>query len=240
MGSDNVNVAVGKKPKVVDWSDGVLTGTDVVANTDTVKHLLTDATFSWFGQFTKRDTTPFMIGAATWKMYVAIRASTDELFVSFSSGFPTVSFPAIAAEFGMVEGDWYHYTLTLGDNGAHLYVNGVAHSTGGATWNTKDYGHALHIGYNTEAALDAGGISHLRCDGRAWSAEEVVDHYDTYFADAGRGVVEPLFGRQLLIESADWSPLSVSTGAQWRGTLVLRELGLHRNLAGLRRQEGNV
>jgi len=238
IGSDDV--AGTRTPKIVDWSEAA-SDRDSIINTDTVTDRHTEATFSWFGKWVNNDICFVTVGGGSGGYTLRLLQAADDQFKVSLSGFPDSSFPNITTGFGINYGDWAHFVVTFGAAGVALYVNGQPHAANGdVPWHPYNYDHGLRIGGDGSRQLDSGGMSHLRCDRGEWTAQEVLDHYDTYFEGAGRGTVEPLFGRQMLIESADWFPRQYSGGAQWRASIVLRELGPLSNYPSLLRQEGGV
>jgi hypothetical protein len=144
-----------------------------------------------------------------------------------AAAFPTIN-----------DGDWVHCAITGGQHGLRLYINGVIHPTGmNANWVAKTRGAQLKIGRAGSYGLMDSGLSHFRIDRRAWTAEEVVDHYDTYFADPGRGAVEPTFGKEMVIDEMEWELRPGGGNNQWLGKVILRELGVEEDFAPMQRQE---
>jgi len=238
IGSDNsTNVGA---PKVLDWSEAASVS-DLIQNSDSAGHMFTDITITWFGRWAENDLTFCDIGNGADRLRV-LSDVVDRISLVDSS-FLDANFSNLTSTFSIEYGQWLHFAITCGPSGVSLYVNGAPHPDNGLIdWNPRGFGDALVIGTDSLRSLDESGMSHLRCDAKEWTAAEVVDHYDTYFKGAGRGVIEPMFGKKLLIESLDWVPNTVSdSGAgdvHWRATIVLKELGPAEGLAAMIRQEG--
>lgn len=230
------------KPRVIDWSFPTSGNPDLIEETDSVVPLITEGTLTFFAQMA--DTTVGYVQIGNVGKRLEIFFHEDDHFSIIFTGGTSKSFSSMTSEFGLVVGQWYHFALTMGaDGGFSLYVNGEAHSTNGSVaFESGYFDSTLVLGFGSGGYLDNSGISHLRLDGKEWTQQEVKDHYATYFKGAGRGVVEPLFGKELVIEAIDWVPNTVSdSGAgdvHWRASMVLRELGPVVGLAGLQRQEG--
>ncbi len=160
------------------------------------------------------------------------------------------SFANVGADNGISDGDWVHLVIQASHaDGWELFTNTVAHAdNGNSGWDAERYGAGATLGGASAsgsfppvgAKLGAGGMSHARLDGRAWTAAEITDHYNTFFSDRGRGIVEPMFGKTVIIDEFSMIPRGVDNPMQWVGNLVLRELGPDTDFAPLIRQEGDV
>lgn len=225
-----------------DWHDGTMAA-DSIAEADTVDHLLTNFTLSWMQMRVDAADQGVCAIGSTNVLEVQWTAS-DGIQVNSPGATSPVTFTAVSSMSGALVGDWTHFVLRGSQaDGLELFVNGAAHSNNGAEmWEPADFGHELYIGRirSVARALQRGGISHLRLDARAWSDKEVVDHYHTFFSDRGRGIVEPLFGKELHIESLEFEPRTGDGEIQWLARIDLRELGPTDGLAGMIRQEGDV
>lgn len=214
-----------------DWAQHTTAMTqDGLEDTGGPVHYLPAFTLSFFAryqtyagwvQWDTADPNRFYIWQANNYMAVQHRGS-GSVFTSLSTFFPDIS-----------DGDWMHVCLTAtsdggGTSGLLLYLNGQAHPTTSHTWEASLIGSNLRIGRIGGGGVytnSQGGVSHVRLDQRAWSADEVKDHYDTYFKDAGRGINEPLFMKELIIEDLEWECRTGGSGDQWTGVIRLRELG---------------
>lgn len=231
---------------MVDWHSGTADD-DLPQATDTVKHLVTDMTVTWFAKRPPIEITGngyFVIGASSGNWINVGFASGATMSVFNSGPVSPVSFTNIWTLGGVGYGEWAHFALTFSDDlGIALYVNGVPHAANGTyAWDPIDFLDDLVVGRQTGTVrcLDGAGMSHLRMDARAWSAQEVIDHYDTYFKHFGRGIVEPAFGKVFRIDSVDWSPRFGSGDVQWLASMTLIEVSADENFAGMIRQEGDI
>jgi len=220
-----------------DWNDGTIT-TDITSETDTVENLLADVTISFFFQWSETDNGFIRFGGTP--QVGIIKRAAGNIVVSLTAG--NTTFTNIESEFGISAGDWLHCVVTLGANGRNLYINGQAHSLNVTftDWNPEHYDEILDLGYFGGWVLDESGLSHVRADRREWTQQEVTDHYDTYFKDFGRGIIEPAFGKEMIIDTMEWVPRAGGESNQWLGRIVLRELGIEAEFAGMQTQEGTL
>lgn len=219
--------------KCLDWAKPTTSDSDDVKDdgSSTPAPRIGDATISFFFKWTGTVAGILQIGDSpylrVWKI------SNDTIAVYDSAGL-SKSFASIS----LADGEWGHFALVLSDT-ISLYVNGDLHPSSGSAFGPLDYGDELYVGCESGGVhhLDGSGLSHMRMDRGAWTEEDVQNHYDTYFNSAGRGVVEPLFGRKLLIEDLVWKGTFASGGTQWRASAILQELGPAEGLVAMNRQE---
>lgn len=228
--------------RIVDWNDSTV-GNEYIAEADTVGHLVTDFCLSWF-QLRDAGASQGVVAIGNTNKIEVETTSTPSLQVDHPGSGSPYSFSNPWLLGGVAAGEWAHFVLQgSADGGLELFVNGNPHANNGvANWEPADLGYELYIGRKRSVgrALHQGGISHLRLDTKVWTDQEIIDHRDTYFADIGRGIVEPVFGRVFRIENVEWAPRFGSDAMQWIGALTLVELGPDEDLAGMIRQEGDV
>ena len=224
---------------VDDWHDGT-SNPDVISESDTVETLVTDMTVSMFWKLSDYRSAMVQIGSTNF-VKITAGSTADSIQVWTMGATSPVTFTLITTTFGVAIGDWVHLAFVFDDAGIKLYVNGVAHVLNDTEkWEPITMDKSIDVGLITNLFLTDSGISHLRCDGVAWTAQEVLDHYHTYFADQGRGIVEPMFGKICRIEEMIWEPRLGSSEIQWVGSLIVKELGPDADLAPLIRQEGTL
>ena len=217
-----------------DWSDGTARLNDLTSETDTIDNIFAEASFSFFFQWSEINN-----GLVHWGSTPHIKIIKWEIgsiVVGVTAG--SKAFASVDSQFGISKGDWVHCVVTLGVNGINLYINGQAHSANGTyQFDPEHYDHSLVLGYYGGYTLDDSGMSHVRADRKEWTASEVIDHYDTYFKDFGRGVIEPVYGKEMIIDEMEWVPRAGGNSDQWLGRIILRELGVEEDFAPMQRQE---
>lgn len=230
--------------------DGWNEGGDLndIIRSDSVEDLAPEWTISFFARYATHRLGWLEKGSPdVLKILKTEAAGTDSLTITHidNAGAGTnTSFANLASSNGLSEGDWFHVALVATiANGFQCYINGSLFGTGGTlnSWFPGDY---LRFGNvaGTRGLGAKGGISHMRMDARPWSASEVRDHYHTYFTDAGRGIVEPVFGRLGRIVDLDFDRAR-SGGAdnawQYTGSITWVELET-KSWAPIQPQEGDV
>lgn len=224
-----------------DWNEGAV-AFDLVEHADTVAHLITDFTFSCFFRWAPVRAGLVVIGNNVLSVQKRVG---DEIQVISAGALSPMSWTNVQAQLGAGGkwgvGDWIHLVVRgSGAGGLALFINGEPHpSNGTEPWEPSDTDYRIKLGSAYGDFLPDSGISHVRLDAVAWSDQEIVDHYHTYF-ERGRGVVEPLFGKVLTIDELSLSPRVGSGLMQWVGRVVLSELGPREEFAPLQRQEGDV
>lgn len=235
------NYKAASTPDLEDWNKGT-TASDLIQQVDTVANALTDFTFSCFFKWPAVRAGIVVIGNNILSVQ---KGSGDTINVISGGAASPMAWNNVQATLGTAGGwaigDWVHLVIRGSDpDGLALFVNGRAHASNGSEpWEPSDTDYRVKLGSAYGDFLAGSGISHARLDAVAWSDQDIVDHYHTYFEDRGRGIVEPVFGKKFVIDSLTLSPRG-SGPVQWVGDLRVRELGADERFAPLIRQEGDV
>ena len=235
----NDNQATGD-PKLLDWHDGTSVQ-DAIVSSDSNDLLATEITLSFVMKFVEDQRIGILYCSASPQFSAHI--TSGGVLTWWTGGGSASTFSDIGAEFSLSDGEWIHVVLRGSNSGGvSLFVNTIAHSDNGTdAWEPQNFGSTLKIGQVlTTASLDRSGICLLRCDTVAWTTQQIKDHYDTYFEDKGRGVIEPTFGKPMYIESLHLDPVPAAVPIQWRGQIVLRGKGGGEDYASVQRQEGDI
>lgn len=99
-------------------------------------------------------------------------------------------------------GDFIHIVCTSTRTARKIYVNGVLLETDSTTLNGGLLGNTKTVGYGGDdkyEAFDNGGMCLLRCDSRAWDADEVTRHYNTFGTPIGQAIIRQVYGRSFEI-----------------------------------------
>lgn len=235
IASDMVAAAL---PDIEDWNAGSA-ASDAITASDSMDHCVMDMTFSCFLRWSQFEAGILSLGAGlAFQLY---KTAYDAIIVASPGAASPMTFSNVQAQLGVADGwgvgDWIHFVLRCSHaGGIALFINGRAHPQNGTEpWEPADFDSAMRIGWY----LPSGGMSHARLDAAAWSDQDIVDHYHTYF-ERGRGVVEPMFGKVVSIDEISLTPRVGSGLLQWVGQVVVGELGPDPDLAPLIRQEGDV
>ena len=236
--------SLGGEVPVPDWADagGLAVGT--MTNGDTIDFFNAHWTISFFTKFDEARTGYFTIGSGGAS--ISMRKSGTQQFEIY---YPDGAGGTIGAQvnnidtlFGLSDGDWFHVAAINNGNHIRVYINGV---TIGLTITNPEseliddwfrIGNVFGGNY-----MENSGISHWRVDNAAWTTDQLQDHYDTYFESAGRGVIEPAFGRLGYISELNFDGARVGSGQdQWVGSVTWTELETDADFAPIQKQEGDV
>jgi len=225
-----------------DWSQGGIDPGFIIDN-DAARNWCTEFTISFAAKYTVGRCGFFELGSGP-SIY-SRKSGANDLILGLSNavgGSSTFTLPNMSSYVtpAMSEGDWYVVHFTVGES-TKFYINGQPTALNSGAFESYDPGNQLRLGNVFGASyLPSSGMSHFRMDAVAWSAQEVEDHYDTFFAGAGRGIIEPAFGRLGRISEIDFDGARMGSGdEQFVGSLVWTELEVEDD-APMQEQEGDV
>lgn len=237
IGNDNRAYA---HPKIPDWHDGTSVQ-DAIANTDSNDLIPTDLTISFMAKYAEDMRNGYFYCGSSLSAYINYGPT---LVFTHPGALSPQLFSNLDTNFSLSPGDWFHCVIRCSHaGGIELFINATAHPSNStsAEWEPMNFGSTLNIGtVGTGASLDQGGMCHLRCDTVAWTDQQIQDHYDTYFHEKGMGVIEPVFGKPMYIESMQLDPILASGEVHWVGQIILRGLSAGDDYASIQRQEGDV
>jgi hypothetical protein len=236
-----------------DWVDTSAVGAETLMTTDD-EVLGAENTVSFITRWSLAQLGFFYLqGTNTWKASKTptLGSPADALRMQWGDGiyrtFSTIS-ASVPGMSALAVGDWIHVAfvqsrnVSTGISSGTLYVNGQPHATPITNVGTAGVGGGTNLiigrAQGVGQALNDSGLSMFRIDNVAWSPQEVLNHYHTYFSNVGRGVVEPMFGREFSIEHLALEPDGFDNdGQRWSGDLELEQSGINLKVATQQVQE---
>ena len=246
---DNAQAGTPTPQSAPDYYNSTSAVSEVVQTSSGPELYAPALTFSFFMKYTEEDTGIFdeyltAPGIAIRKRDVSGGDKFEVWAPQSGAATQIVNIPNFGSTFGLSEGDWCHVVVRLRPGAeVSVWVNGKSFGAAGIQGFSADLGATWRLGNVFGASgTRRSGISHFRIDRYLWTDQEVIDHYDTYFAAPGKAMIQPVFGR--LGHIVDMSIDGARSGGnnnewQFTGSIEWEELTVE-PWAGIRRQEGDV